>query len=631
MPTGNNSRIRIARGTQSKLQGQDFPEGTLFYEKDTALLKIGNGSAASGTSSTHEHGNTLYTRGIASNQSGNMSDSGSGNCLYYTVSGALLGVFSSLSLKDTQSNAFHLTASSSKSGGWNASLALSSGGSASVNLSTSGTARVEISGSAITLYPNGYGLTIANAGNSGSSTTQSNSINLQHNSSYYDCIVPASKSAHQFFKLPAHRGSIGNSSSAATIATDVSLARNSTFGQIVLNQNGSSSATSVTGLPTNASGVGYILKTTTANSVNWVTPPQLTSSSAGASGSIVVNAGTGVSGLQYSTNVQVVGGSSIRVSDSIQFGTPDSYASLTKADTSKGVTFILPNTTVEYGGTTLLAGTGFTNGGKGKVSTTSNTGITIIDASTLTTNNYFVKVSGSGSAASLKQESHINLATTTDGGVTGTLGVGNGGTGASTLPSGAILLGNGTNAVSSISKAVSSSAYTSSLYVLAATASNSSISDYSWRNLTYSSIGGQQAISVSDGSGQYYILGRSGTSGGSIGSQLYYNTGCYISGSRITAGSYLAQSDINLKENIQDFVETKSILDVPIHRYTWKESKEEDIGFIAQELERKFPELVSGEEGHKAIKESKFVYYLMDEVKRQKARIDVLEKLIKQE
>lgn len=630
MPTASNSRIRIARGNQSNLQGQDFPAGTLFYEKDTALLKIGNGSSASAGSS-HEHGDTLYTRGIASNQPGNLDSSR--NRLHYTTNGALSGVFSSLSLKDTQSRAFDLTASSSGSG-WNASFALLSGGSASVKLSTIGTARVEISGSAITLYPNGYGLTIANAGNSGSSSAQSNSINLQHNSSYYDCIVPASKSAHQFFKLPAHRGSIGNSSSAATIATDVSLARNSTFGQIVLNQNGSSSATSVTGLPTNASGVGYILKTTTANSVNWVTPPQLTSSSAGASGSIVVYANGGVNGLQHSTNVGVVGGSSIRVSDSIQFGTPDSYASLTKADTSKGVTFILPNTTGTYGGTTLLAGSGFTDGGKGKVSTASNNGITIIDASALSVDDYFVKVSVSTSGAvSLKQEASINLATNGNGGVTGKLGVVNGGTGASTLPSNAILLGKGTNAVGSIGTTVSSgSVYTSSMYLLAATASGSSISSYSWRTLTYSSIGGQEAINVYTGTGKYYILGRSDSaSGSSIGSQLYYNTGCFISGFRITAGSYLASSDINLKENIQDFVETKSILDVPIHRYTWKESKEEDVGFIAQELERVFPELVLGEEGHKTIKESKFVYYLMDEVKRQKARIDVLEKLIKQE
>lgn len=628
MPTASNSRIRIARGLQSHLQGQDFPAGTLFYEKDTALLKIGNGSSAS-AGSNHEHGDTLYTRGIASNQPGKLDTSR--NRLHYSTSGALSGVFSSLSFRDTQSKAFDLTASSSGSG-WNASLALLSGGSASVKLSTSGTARVEISGSAITLYPNGYGLTIANAGNSGSSNTQSNSINLQHNSSYYDCIVPANSSKHQFFKLPTHSGNISSASSAATIATDVSLAQNSIFGQIVLNQNGSSKATTVTGLPNNASGGGYVLKTTTASYAGWVTPPQLTSSSAGAAGSIVVNANNGISGLQYSTNVQVVGGSSIRVSDGIQFGTSDKYVSLTKANSSYDVTFTLPNTSGPYGGTTLLAGSGFTDGGKGKVSTASDNGITIIDADTLSTDDYFVKVSVSTSGAvSLKQEASINLATNATGGVTGKLGVVNGGTGASTLPSGAILLGNGSGAVGSISKTVNSDAYTSSLYVLAATASNSSISDYSWRNLTYSSIGAQQAINVSPGTGQYYILGRSGTSGGNIGSQLYFNTGCFISGSRITAGSYLAQSDINLKENIQDFVETKSILDVPIHRYTWKESKEEDIGFIAQELERKFPELVSGEEGHKAIKESKFVYYLMDEVKRQKARIDVLEKLIKQE
>lgn len=630
MPTASNSRIRIARGNQSNLQGQDFPAGTLFYEKDTALLKIGNGSSAS-SGSNHEHGDTLYTRGIASNQPGKLDDSR--NRLHYMTNGALSGVFSSLSLKDTQSKAFELTASYSSSG-WDASFALLSGGSASVKLSTRGTARVEISGSAITLYPNGYGLTIANADDIGSSTTRSNSINLQHGSSYYDCIVPASKSAHQFFKLPAHSKDIGSISSAATIATDVSLTQNSIFGQIVLNKNGSSSATTVTGLPTNASGEGYVLKTSSKSSAQWVTPPQLTSSNTGTSGSILVNAGTGVTGLQYSTNVQVVGGSSIRVSSGIQFGTSSSYASLTRA-ANNTTAFTLPNTTASSGsgGTTLLAGSGFTNGGKGKVSTASNNGITIIDASALSTNNYFVKVSASGNVVKLKQESSINLATAGSGGVSGTLNVGNGGTGCDTLPSKAILLGNGTSSVSSISTTVSSSgsAYTSSMYLLAATASSSNISDYSWRKLTYSDIGGQGAINVSPGTGTYYILGRSDSTSGSIGSQLYFNTGCFISGNRITAGSYLASSDINLKENIQDFVETKSILDVPIHRYTWKESKEEDIGFIAQELERQFPELVLGEEGHKTIKESKFVYYLMDEVKRQKARIDVLEKLIKQE
>lgn len=628
MPTASNSRIRIARGNQSNLQGQDFPAGTLFYEKDTALLKIGNGSSAG---VDNEHGDTLYTRGIASNQPGNLNSSR--NRLYYTTNGALSGVFSSLSLKDTQSKAFNLTASSSGSG-WNASFALSSGGSASVKLSTSGTSRVEISGSAITLYPNGYGLTIANAGNAGSSTTQSNSINLQHNSSYYDCIVPANKSGHQFFKLPAYNGDIGSSSAAATIATGVSLTPGSKFGEIVLNQNGSPSTITVKGLPNNATGAGYVLKTSVANSAIWVTPPQLTSSSAGAAGSIVVNANSGVNGLQYSTNVQVVSGNSIRVSSGIQFGTSSSSVSLTRASGSYGVTFTLPNTSKDYGGTTLLAGTGFMNGGKGKVSTTSNTGITIIDASALSANDNFVKVSVSTSGVvSLKQESSINLATSGIGGVSGVLKVSNGGTGCDTLPAKAILLGNGSDAVTSISATVSASAaYTPSMYLLAATASASSISSYSWRKLTYSDIGGQGAINVSTGTGKYYILGRSDSaSGSSIGSQLYYNTGCFISGSRITAGSYLAQSDINLKENIQDFVETKSILDVPIHRYTWKESKEEDIGFIAQELERQFPELVLGEEGHKTIKESKFVYYLMDEVKRQKARIDVLEKLIKQE
>ncbi len=95
----------------------------------------------------------------------------------------------------------------------------------------------------------------------------------------------------------------------------------------------------------------------------------------------------------------------------------------------------------------------------------------------------------------------------------------------------------------------------------------------------------------------------------------------------ITAASFNAQSDARLKTNIKPFDYHNSILDVPVREYDWIKSGEHAIGFVAQELQEVYPELISeGEDGILRIKETKLVYLLIEEVKKLKKEVEDLKK-----
>ena len=90
----------------------------------------------------------------------------------------------------------------------------------------------------------------------------------------------------------------------------------------------------------------------------------------------------------------------------------------------------------------------------------------------------------------------------------------------------------------------------------------------------------------------------------------------------VTAPSFLATSDRRLKENITDYNYHNSILDLTVKEFDYKETNIHTIGFIAQELQEKFPELVvADKDGYLAIAESKLVYLLLEEVKLLKEEI----------
>lgn len=104
-------------------------------------------------------------------------------------------------------------------------------------------------------------------------------------------------------------------------------------------------------------------------------------------------------------------------------------------------------------------------------------------------------------------------------------------------------------------------------------------------------------------------------------------TGSITATGEISALSFNATSDARLKTNIKPLEYHDSILDVPVREYDWKESGEHAIGFVAQELQKVYPELVGeGEDGMLRIKETKLVYLLIEEVKKLKEEVEKMKK-----
>lgn len=109
------------------------------------------------------------------------------------------------------------------------------------------------------------------------------------------------------------------------------------------------------------------------------------------------------------------------------------------------------------------------------------------------------------------------------------------------------------------------------------------------------------------------------------------NTGYYWNGDSTTsmnvvyANTYYHHSDENLKKNITTLSEERvnKLYDLRGVEYDWKEDDRHDIGFIAQELEKDFPELVSQmDSGTKGVKYANFVALLVEALKSQKKEIE---------
>jgi len=92
----------------------------------------------------------------------------------------------------------------------------------------------------------------------------------------------------------------------------------------------------------------------------------------------------------------------------------------------------------------------------------------------------------------------------------------------------------------------------------------------------------------------------------------------------VAASQFVATSDATLKQNINDFTYTKSILDLPIKEFEFINDKahKKHIGCLAQDLQKLYPELVhTNNDGYLAIEETKLVYLLLNEVKQLKEEI----------
>jgi len=94
---------------------------------------------------------------------------------------------------------------------------------------------------------------------------------------------------------------------------------------------------------------------------------------------------------------------------------------------------------------------------------------------------------------------------------------------------------------------------------------------------------------------------------------------------QIEANTFNSTSDRRLKDNIEDYAPSKSILDLPLRQFDMKSDGSHHIGCIAQELREIAPELVhEGADGYLSIEESKLVYLLIDEVKKLKEEVKSL-------
>lgn len=112
----------------------------------------------------------------------------------------------------------------------------------------------------------------------------------------------------------------------------------------------------------------------------------------------------------------------------------------------------------------------------------------------------------------------------------------------------------------------------------------------------------------------------------------------YIQGDLFIDGSIIQQSDVYLKENVCaiDKDSTDKIMNLKPSTFTFKTDKTKSVhyGFIAQEFEKEFPELVQTKPDKtysniKAINYLEIIPLLVDKIQTMQKEIDILNALIK--
>lgn len=95
----------------------------------------------------------------------------------------------------------------------------------------------------------------------------------------------------------------------------------------------------------------------------------------------------------------------------------------------------------------------------------------------------------------------------------------------------------------------------------------------------------------------------------------------------ITATDFNSTSDVNLKENIKVIEDPLAkVLQIDGVSFRWKESQEQSIGVIAQDLEKVFPELVKQSNTHKSVNYNGIIGVLIEAIKELKAEVEELKK-----
>ena len=98
----------------------------------------------------------------------------------------------------------------------------------------------------------------------------------------------------------------------------------------------------------------------------------------------------------------------------------------------------------------------------------------------------------------------------------------------------------------------------------------------------------------------------------------------------VKAGSFLYRSDRRHKEQISRLQNTLTdIQQLNGYRFTFKDTQEEALGLIAQEVEEVFPELVTNDaEGYKHVDYAALVPVLLEALKEQQTQIEALQEVV---
>ena len=239
-----------------------------------------------------------------------------------------------------------------------------------------------------------------------------------------------------------------------------------------------------------------------------------------------------------------------------------------------------------------------------------------------------IDISGNAATATKLQTSRTvqtNLASTStasfDGsanitpGVTGTLAVGNGGTGLTASPS--MLTDLASTTAANVLQASPRPGVTGTLGVANGGTGRTAWGGANYPVYTSSSTALTYATSI-------YMSGSSirprSSGGASLGSTSY-------PWSSVHAVYFNATSDIRKKKDICEYVFTEDILSLPVYRFKYRDhiNEDEHIGCMAQDLQKICPEIVhEDEEGYLSIEENKMIYLLLDKMKKMQKEIDAL-------
>ncbi|GEM_PF-4941062 len=117
------------------------------------------------------------------------------------------------------------------------------------------------------------------------------------------------------------------------------------------------------------------------------------------------------------------------------------------------------------------------------------------------------------------------------------------------------------------------------------------------------------------------------TTGGKVGIGTTAPTEALEVSGNVKATAFLYSSDRNLKKNIKPLEgQLEKVLALQGISFDWKSNDKKDNGFIAQDVEKVFPEVVytNGESGLKSVDYAKLTVFLVEAIKEQQKEIEIL-------